>query len=133
MSNNVLVYQSNAIAANALCEKLLERGYTVYDPIITLQDAYRHIARAEVDIAVLDEVPDPEAVSMLSDALDLLNIDHIIINSETFETRYISHTWTGPKTEKFASAQDQNSAVLDAMWTMRMSQIYTDLVGLAVA
>jgi len=133
MSSNVLVYQSNAKAANALCAELLERDFKVYDPIITLQDAYRHIARAEVDIAVLDEVPDPKAVSMLSDALQLLNTDHIIINSETFETRYISHAWTGLDAEKFACAQDQNSAVLDAMWTMRMSQIYTDLVGLAVA
>lgn len=133
MSTTVLVYHADPALGKALCAALRGDGYHTYDPVSSMPDAYRCIARTEIDIAVLDEVPDTESVANLSDALELLDVDHIVINSETFKVRYKSSTWVGSDCDQFEDSRAQQAAVLSAMWTMHMAKIYTGLVGLAVA
>lgn len=134
MSKTVLVFHADRQMADTLCIALRKDGYLTYDPISTLPDAYRHIARGQIDMAILDEATDPQAVCLLSDALNLLNIDHVVINSRTFETRYVTQAPIDmPVLETFSDNAAQNKSLLSAMWNLHMGRMYTNILGLEAA
>lgn len=133
MPKTILVFHSNGDMANLLCAALYQNGYLPYDPISTLTDAYRHIARGQIDMAILDEAMEPQSVSLLSDALSLIDIEHVVINSMTYETRYHTGDFAGETTEKHSDNFSQNACLISTMWQIHMGRIYSDMLGMAVA